>query len=635
MLTKIAMIESFANENKLESQLTSRIIREHERKLVDGYLSDDEKSYILEELPMFVKILVAQNMFNGEVKNNIFFRGKDDVFLASILTHMVSHEFQKGEVIYSKGDYPTHIYLVIKGRINFITGKHDTCFKTVTPNSYFGELEVFSKELRKYTARAESDQTQLLLLSRNVFLDTLKKVPEYELDYIKIGMERDLRNQLSLQRVRKLLQLNKTSLFWDEKPKAKKVFVKKGASKIFPWNFEAERLSSKAQSAIKGSIPKKIIKKMSTIVEKSEKDEINCSVLKQEDSILSSDELDLVKATRRVSAYKMRTVLMTNPEITYNRPKRTSLLGRCLSLNLDQKKREEEKIEIRESKIQENSNESSESSSSNSSFEASQSLKGGNLKTHGLKKSMKSFAEDEKNEMENSMNADGNFKATRSLLELVEEKDRKIQKLKKKIKKVKKDNKILAGMLDKFIKKTDLLLLKSSVNKTASNSPFLNLKSRSKRNSEELVSGAFTSKIEGRKKLLFEMFKPPPMKTKFLGEIDEDDDFIRDFETINNSKPPPQDQKEFTTFTKLKETPNLYLDKRAVHSLKKKPQDGSEQLFVDSVKYFKQPKKQPKEKTLEEAKKEKSNEDPDSFRISCVSNDDSENRHVRPTSTAS
>ena len=60
-----------------------RIIREHEHKLVEGYLSDDEKSSILEELPMYVKILVAKNMFHGEIMNNIFFKDKYNIFLVN------------------------------------------------------------------------------------------------------------------------------------------------------------------------------------------------------------------------------------------------------------------------------------------------------------------------------------------------------------------------------------------------------------------------------------------------------------------------------------------------------------------------------------------------------------------------
>lgn len=563
MLTKIAMIESFSKENKLERSLTAKIIQEHERKVVDGSISDEEKCSILEELPMFFKILVAQNMFHGEIRSNVFFKGKDDVFLTNILTHMVSHEFQKGEVVYNKGDYATHIYLVLNGRVNFITGKHNTCFKTITRNSYFGEVEIFSKELRKHTVRAETDHTQVLMLSRKVFIETLKRVPEYELGYIKVAVERDFRNQISLQRVKKLLQLNKNSFFWEENPKTRKI-----KRENLPWDSDAEPTLPKLKET--RSQCKKVREKMSTIKEKSEKDENSSFSVKKEG--MSQEDFEFLRLSRKVSPFigsgekaekslkNMKAILLTNPEICFIQHGKKSQFSRHLSM------------------------------------EANEKNPGEDMST----RSLANIAENPKgNQTGSSNDAISLEKSEKSRLGLSEAQQcQNCQKMKAQMEILQRDNRKMAGMIQKLSQKIEELSKKESPFqlKPPLTTSFLKRTGESslKVSSDEFCSQAPSSRPGSEQKLLFETFKVASLKAKVPEELEDDDDFIGEVTktqtVLYESMCQPEKTRRISFASMDQGNPELFLKGSSIKNFQ---EYEHEDCFIDSSvfndKHFKHP----------------------------------------------
>lgn len=72
-----------------------------------------------------------------------YFKNKDPTFLAHLLPMLEPQKINKGEFIYKKDEYPNYIYFIVTGRVNFVIGPNDLCFKAFVSGSYFGDIEIF------------------------------------------------------------------------------------------------------------------------------------------------------------------------------------------------------------------------------------------------------------------------------------------------------------------------------------------------------------------------------------------------------------------------------------------------------------------------------------------------------------
>ena len=90
---------------------------------------------------------------------------------------MTFKRFKKLEVLYEKGQHAEDVYFISEGRVNFVYGKDYIEIKTMTPGSYFGEIEIMEDTLRKITAITET-KCEMYLMNANIFFTVLKEYPD-------------------------------------------------------------------------------------------------------------------------------------------------------------------------------------------------------------------------------------------------------------------------------------------------------------------------------------------------------------------------------------------------------------------------------------------------------------------------
>ena len=96
----------------------------------------------------------------------------------SLESQIVAKSYEKGELIFHRGDVADALYIIKSGEIDIsIQSESDTVIlATITAGNFFGELGLFDGSRRSADARAASD-SQLLILQRKFIIDFLEHHP--------------------------------------------------------------------------------------------------------------------------------------------------------------------------------------------------------------------------------------------------------------------------------------------------------------------------------------------------------------------------------------------------------------------------------------------------------------------------
>jgi hyperpolarization activated cyclic nucleotide-gated potassium channel 1 len=85
---------------------------------------------------------VALAMHHGAAQKIPFFKGRDNVFVSTIIPFLQHLYVNKEELIYEEGEYADEMYFIQKGKVNFVYGQECHVFKSLVKGSYFGDIEV-------------------------------------------------------------------------------------------------------------------------------------------------------------------------------------------------------------------------------------------------------------------------------------------------------------------------------------------------------------------------------------------------------------------------------------------------------------------------------------------------------------
>lgn len=173
---KLTRLNEFAKDNKLPPRLREKIKRHIEMTSESGVLNFDKAS-LIKELPASLKNQVQIHIHKKVVERIFFFQDKDENFISRFVGKLKTLELSNGEIVYHKDDYADEVYFISKGRI-IIRGDYGGIVKNYLQGSYFGELEILSNLLRKFTAAVASASAILLIISKRDFLLILKEFPE-------------------------------------------------------------------------------------------------------------------------------------------------------------------------------------------------------------------------------------------------------------------------------------------------------------------------------------------------------------------------------------------------------------------------------------------------------------------------
>ena len=126
------------------------------------------------------------------------FGGFTDRQLHQIFKSLEEGLFKPGEYVFQKGDDPTHIYIVKKGKIDLLITDQKVVLKkkTLGVGDCFGEASLMA--MHKHTATAVAlEDSQLMVLSRRALLQ-LRKEDTALFALLMMNIARELARRLEL-----------------------------------------------------------------------------------------------------------------------------------------------------------------------------------------------------------------------------------------------------------------------------------------------------------------------------------------------------------------------------------------------------------------------------------------------------
>jgi len=207
LTNKLAAIDEFASEAKLEKSLRYRLRHALRYSIEQTGFSSSDKRSIFNELPRQLKYEVALAMHRGAAKSLSFFSDRDQVFVASIVPFLNSQFVPKQHAIYREKEYADEIYFIVEGRcVVMVNDKH--VIKKLQRGSYFGEIEVIQQIPRKFTVSAGTD-VELLTMNKRILFVIKTDFPAVYEEMKEVAATRNHLNDKAKEQFMKLLALYK------------------------------------------------------------------------------------------------------------------------------------------------------------------------------------------------------------------------------------------------------------------------------------------------------------------------------------------------------------------------------------------------------------------------------------------
>lgn len=126
------------------------------------------------------------------------FGGFEDRQLHEIFRYLEEAVFRQGDYIFRKGDEPSHIYVVKKGKIDLLITKQQVVLrkKTLDVGDCFGEASLMAMHKHTATAIAVED-SEVMVLSRRTLLQ-LQKEDSKLFSLLMMNIARELARRLEL-----------------------------------------------------------------------------------------------------------------------------------------------------------------------------------------------------------------------------------------------------------------------------------------------------------------------------------------------------------------------------------------------------------------------------------------------------
>lgn len=99
-------MEAFMKENRFKTVLKRKLNAALNYNSTHTMFSQSEKNEFLHELPINLKYEIANSMYLNLNRKLVFFKGKEDSFLAEFMPWLSPLKFNKGDIIYRKNESP-------------------------------------------------------------------------------------------------------------------------------------------------------------------------------------------------------------------------------------------------------------------------------------------------------------------------------------------------------------------------------------------------------------------------------------------------------------------------------------------------------------------------------------------------
>lgn len=167
MNAKLAATHEFAKETGISTECKRKItaVVTYNTQKVGSIWSD--KHSLFNELPKHLRFEVALSMYNGIASEIPFFKTRDPAFVVFVMPRLKPLKLLEDEYLYKEGDYATEMYIIIKGRTNFVYGRSEIVYKSFLKGSYIGDIELLYKIQRLDNVQA-CGKTEFLTIFKRV-----------------------------------------------------------------------------------------------------------------------------------------------------------------------------------------------------------------------------------------------------------------------------------------------------------------------------------------------------------------------------------------------------------------------------------------------------------------------------------
>lgn len=204
---RFTFLNSFANEKPINPKLLERITVNLEYfEEIEEVDNSEVSNNFLRSIALDLTYEIAKHIHKDLIRKIVFFQQKDINFISQLIPFLKPRKYQPKELIYEVGEYPTFVYFLLEGRVQF-SNTLGKVFKVYTDGSYLGEIEVLKSCLRQFTVRAETD-VEVLTLPQEVFVQQIESYPEIKNEILYIAMRRDMINKRSMLTACKLHYMN-------------------------------------------------------------------------------------------------------------------------------------------------------------------------------------------------------------------------------------------------------------------------------------------------------------------------------------------------------------------------------------------------------------------------------------------
>ena len=132
-------------------------------------------------------------MYGGVVNKIKFFNDKDSNFIGHIVPLLTPLSVNQYEIIFRKGNHPTAMFFITKGRVSFYLEKRKITFKEMIAGGYFGDIDIIVRRSRNYTVISLED-SDFLTLSKQIFEEVIiNDYPEVYEEMQQVAYEREKR----------------------------------------------------------------------------------------------------------------------------------------------------------------------------------------------------------------------------------------------------------------------------------------------------------------------------------------------------------------------------------------------------------------------------------------------------------
>jgi CRP-like cAMP-binding protein len=95
--------------------------------------------------------------------------------------------FKEGDIIFNEGDEGQHLFLILNGEIDIYKEMEGRTIvlATIKKGDVFGEMAILGDEKRTASAKVISKEVQLMQVTKEYFIDQIKKNPTFVFNILK------------------------------------------------------------------------------------------------------------------------------------------------------------------------------------------------------------------------------------------------------------------------------------------------------------------------------------------------------------------------------------------------------------------------------------------------------------------